>query len=282
MPLIKYWPLALLLFLTSGCGTASNDALRIERTLTMLRAKLERASPDERHQLPGCKRALRRLESEGANALDQPIILWATVYPVYRHQKPADDTSEAKRRMPCVLDVSWLSLDDDSINGLYFVDGKGQKMQAQPAIEAVDMGASYSVRVNDEGNLEPVRDTSVATAWKRAMFYVVESQDELNSCPVDEQHIAIVLPPSMSDDDELQMGFVLKDGQKTDAVNIVFYSDSAQDRESDAMGNYLKLQMQIYRDAGPGVESEYLKWKERYENCKKMREDEAKKREREG
>jgi RHS repeat-associated protein len=40
--------------------------------------------------------------------------------------------------------------------------------------------------------------------------------------------------------------------------------------------NYLKRQMDIYELAGP--KSEYLNWKRRYEKCRKMREDAAKKR----
>jgi len=155
---------------------------------------------------PAYQKGLTLLERGGADAVQQPVVLYA-VFTDMRNTNRQDDD------MPLVYFVSWLGMEND-INGIFLRPESGNDKDMYPRIVSDVIG--------------------VGTVWRCAGGPVVFRDGDMPSVRPDARDQAIVVDETLHRDPSVCLGLIREDGTKTEPVTV-FHRVPPKD-SNNAMG----------------------------------------------
>jgi hypothetical protein len=214
MRLRAFWALVPLMTLVTGCDLGRHDYARIAHTINILDGILRGDSAFDPEVLPACFKAREALKVGGPRALRQPVALWAIMHParVVRSDKVFS------------LDIAWLTLDDASIAGVYFVSSSGSRpevVKSKMVLEWVDAGTAYSVRFHGQGNFRVVKDLSVESAMRLGLLLITFDEGIVKEIPPEWRTATVVLPREFDVDRKLSFGLLLRDDTLSEPIRIL-------------------------------------------------------------
>lgn len=200
--------------LVIGCDLGRSDRTKVANTISVLDGILRGQSVFDPEVLPNCFRAREALKHNGARALQEPIVLWAIMR--------RSHTASSDRVFS--LDFAWLTLDDSSIAGVYFLCRSGsvpQPLKYEVPLEWVDGGTAYSVRFEGNGDFKVVKDLSVQTLMRLGLLLVAFNDEEAKTIPEEWRKSTIVLPPKLALEGDLSFGLLLRNGNLSNPTKVL-------------------------------------------------------------
>lgn len=200
--------------LVIGCDLGRSDRTKVANTISVLDGILRGESVFDPEVLPACFRARESLKRDGPRSLRQPIVLWA----IMRRSRAVSSDHVFS------LDCAWLTLDDSSIAGVYFLCRSGsvpQLVKCKVPLEWVDAGTAYSVRFEGNGDFKVAKDQSVQTSMRLGLLLVAFNEEEAKLIPEEWRKSTIVLPSECALDGDLSFGLLLSDGNLTDPIKVL-------------------------------------------------------------
>lgn len=208
------WALVPLTSLVIGCDLGRRDHAKVEHTVSILDGILRGESVFDPEVLPACFRARESLKAGGSQALRQPIVLWAIMRP--SRVLNSDDVFS--------LDIAWLTLDDASIAGVYFVSRSEldpKVVKSSMRLEWVDAGTAYSVRFHEKGSFRVIKDLSVESAMRLGVLSITFDEEVAKQLPEERRAATVVLPRQFELDQNLYFGLLLSDDSLSEPIRIL-------------------------------------------------------------
>lgn len=209
-----FWALVPLTTLVIGCDLGRHDPARVVHTINILDGILRGESAFEPEVLPACFRAREALKDGGSRALRQPMVLWAIMRPAH----------VVNSRDVFSLDIAWLTLDDASVTGVYFLSRSGsapEVVRRKMVLEWVDAGTAYSVTFQKEGNFRVVKDLSVESAMRLGLLLVAFDEEVVKEIPKEWRKVTVVLPREFASDRKLSFGLLFGDDGLSEPIRIL-------------------------------------------------------------
>lgn len=200
--------------LVTGCDLGKRDHAKVEHTVSILDGILRGESVFDPEVLPACFRARESLKAGGSQALRQPVLLWAIMRP--SRVLNSDDAFS--------LDIAWLTLDDASIAGVYFLsrsESDPKMVKSRMRLEWVDAGTAYSVRFYEEGALRAVKDLSVESAMRLGVLLITFDEEVANQVPEEWRRATVALPREFEFEQNLYFGLLLNDDSLSAPIRIL-------------------------------------------------------------
>lgn len=209
-----FWALVPLTTLVIGCDLGRRDHAKVERTVSILDGILRGESVFDPEVLPACFRARESLKAGGSQALRQPIVLWAIMRP------------SRVLNSDCVfsLDIAWLTLDDASIAGCYFVsrsESDPKVVKSRMPLEWVDAGTAYSVRFQEQGAFRVIKDLSVESAMRLGVLLITFDEEVVKQLPEEWKAATVVLPREFEFNRNLSFGLLLTNDRLSEPIRIL-------------------------------------------------------------
>ena len=208
------WGLVPLMILVIGCDLGSDDRKKVVNTIGVLDGILRGESVFDPEVLPSCFKAREALIHSGPQALRQPIVLWAVMRPARR----------VSSDYVFSLDVAWLTLDDATVAGVYFLSGSGsvpEVVKRKMPLECVDAGTAHSLRSQEDGKMKVIKDLSIETVMRLGLLLVAFDEEAAELIPDEWTTSTIVLPREFASDRKLSFGLLLSDGNLSDPILVL-------------------------------------------------------------